>query len=165
MKDEIGFDLEEAHTHFAKITNGRTWELLTQERRTEEQDFEMQYAAISSLYHWSQVGTALHQQRGEWLIAHVYTVLGFGGAAHRHASRCYALTQANQDLMQDFDTAYAFEAMARAKALQGEIEEAKSFYEKAREAGEAIRDEEDRSIFMGDFESGDWFGLISKPGN
>ena len=38
----------------------------------------------------------------------------------------------------------------------GKVEEAKHYYEKAREAGEAIADEKDRSIFMGDFEAGEW---------
>lgn len=160
MNKEIGFDLEQAHTHFAKSTNGRTWELLSKEERSAEEDNEMEYAAVSSLYHWSQVGTALHKQRGEWLIAHVYTVLGYGDAAHRHAQRCYELTQANKDLMQDFDIAYAYEAMARTLAIQGETEEARSYYDMARQAGGGIRDEEDRSIFMGDFESGNWYGLI-----
>ena len=64
----------------------------------------------------------------------------------------------NLDMMNDFDVAYAYESKARALALHGDKEEARKFYEMAREAGAAIVDEEDRSIFMGDFESGDWFG-------
>ena len=156
MKSEIGFDLELAHAHFAKATNGRTGELLSKDNRTEAEDFEMQSAAHNSIYHWTQIGTALHLQRGEWLIAHVLMSLGFGNAAHRHATRCHDLTQSNLDLMQDFDVAYGYEGIARANGLIGNLEAAKPYYDKAREA---IADEEDRGIFMTDFEAGEWFGI------
>jgi hypothetical protein len=63
------------------------------------------------------------------------------------------------DLMADFDIAYAYEAQARALALSGEMNEAEAHLENAQAAGEAIADEQDREIFMGDLEGGEWFGL------
>jgi pentatricopeptide repeat protein len=153
------FDQEAVHRDFAKRLNSRTWELLNNVDRTEEDDLEMEYGAVSSLYHWSQCGTALHKQRGEWLLAHVYTILGYSAASLRHATRCHTITLKYPDLMQDFDLAYAYEGMARSLALAGEMEEAKSFFQKAKEAGVAINNEEDRTIFLGDLEAGDWFGL------
>lgn len=83
----------------------------------------MLHASHASLYHWLQVGTGSHHQRGEWMIAHVLTVLGNGNEAVRHANRCLELTEAHSDLMEDFDLAYAYEAMARSTALAGNIEE------------------------------------------
>ena len=159
MKQEIGFDLKLAHEHFAKSTNGRTWELLKKDARTEAEDFEMQAAVYASIYHWMQIGTALNLQRADWLIAHVLIGLGDAKAALKHATRCYQYTLENPDLMQDFDLAYGYEGIARANGLMGNVEAAKSYYEKARAAGEAIADEEDRGIFMTDFEAGEWFGI------
>jgi hypothetical protein len=62
--------------------------------------------------------------------------------------------------MQDFDLAYAEEGIARALAIVGRLEQAKQHYDKAKTAGEALVDDEDREIFMGDFGSGDWYGLV-----
>lgn len=82
-----------------------------------------------------------------------------GKKALKHATRCYEQTRANPDLMQDFDIDYGYEGIARANSLIGNVEAAKSTSEKARAAGEAIADEEDRGIFMADLETGDWFGI------
>jgi hypothetical protein len=159
MEDTKTFTLEEAHTHFAKSLNGRVWELLQQTSRSQEENDEMLHAAHACTYHWKFVGNALNQQRGQWLISHVHVVLGQAKEALRHAERCFEITQANKELMQDFDIAYAFEGIARAQALLGDEKIAMEFYGLAQQAGNAIADEEDRSIFMGDFNGGDWFGL------
>ena len=43
--------------------------------------------------------------------------------------------------------------------MLGDVKIAKEFFELAQQAGNIIADDEDRSIFVGDFESGDWYGL------
>ena len=115
--------------------------------------------AHTSLYHWLQVGTAVHQQRGEWMLAKVYTVLGMADIAILHARRCLALTENYQDQMEDFDRAFAYEGIARASALSGNQQEANKYLEMAQAAGEAILDTEDKEIFMGDLNSGEWYGV------
>ncbi len=90
---------------------------------------------------------------------HVHVVLGHGQEALRHAERCLGLTQSNKSLMKDFDIAYAFEGIARAQAMVGNEKVAKEFFDLARQAGDVIADEEDKSIFMGDFDGGEWYGL------
>ena len=160
MNTEVSFDIQAAHEHFAKSTNGATWALLENEDRSLEDEFEMIMTAHASLFHWAQIGTALQLQRGEWLIAHVYTILGLGDAALRHATHCLDITENNLEQMQDFDKAYAFEGMARALALEGKLDEAKAYYQKAQSAGQQISDEEDRAIFMSDFTAGEWFEVI-----
>ena len=159
MEEIKTFTLEEAHKHFAKTIHGHVWELLEKPSRTEFENEEMLHAAHASLYHWKFVGSALNQQRGEWLISHVHVVLGHAKEALRHAERCFQLTQANKDLMQDFDIAYALEGIARAQAMLGDESIAREFYELAHQAGNVIADDEDRSIFLGDFAGGDWYGL------
>ena len=159
MDETKTYTLEEAHKHFAQSTNGRVWELLQKPSRLPSEDEEMLHAAHACAYHWQFVGTAVHQQRGEWLISHVHVVLGHGNEALRHAQRCFELTESNRDLMHDFDIAYAFEGMARAHAMLGDHRIAKEFLILAEQAGNAIANEEDKSIFMGDFDGGQWYAL------
>jgi hypothetical protein len=159
MNETRTYTIDEAHEYFAKSINGRVWELLQKPSRSPSEDGEMLHAAHACTYHWQFVGTAVHQQRGEWLISHVHAVLGHGNEALRHAQRCFELTELNRSLMQDFDIAYAFEGMARAQAMLGDHRIAKEFLVLAQQAGEAIANEEDKSIFLGDFDAGNWYGL------
>jgi tetratricopeptide (TPR) repeat protein len=153
------YTLEEAQIEFAKRTNGQVWKLLEKTDRTPAEDEEMECAAFASLYHWLQAGTQVHHQRGEWLIAHVYTILGEAESALKHANRCLELTEAYKNQMEDFDIAYAYEGMARANALSGNIEAAEKFLGLAESAGEEISDAESKKIFMGDLNSGAWHGI------
>jgi hypothetical protein len=161
MDETKTYTLEEAHKYFAQSINGRVWELLQKTDRSQSENDEMLHAAHACTYHWQFVGTAVHQQRGEWLISHVHVVLGHAKEALRHAERCFELTNSNKEMMQDFDLAYAFEGLARAQAMLGDHRMAKEFFDLAQQAGNAIVDEEDKSIFMGDFEGGNWSGLRS----
>lgn len=159
MSDEERYTLEEAHREFGKRTNGQVWNLLAKPDRTAVDDEEMILNAYASHYHWLQIGTMVNQQRGEWLIAHVYTVQGKADLALDHAERCLQISEAHRAQMADFDIAYGYEGIARAKALAGEREEAAKYREMAHSAGEAINDSEDKEIFMGDLIGGPWFGL------
>jgi hypothetical protein len=159
MDETTKYTLDEAHKYFAKSINGRVWELLQKLNRSQDENDEMLYAAHACTYHWKFAGTAVHQQRGEWLISRVHVALGQALEALRHAQRCFELTEANRDQMKDFDIAYAFEGLARAHAMVGDQQMAEEFLVLAGQAGEAIANEEDRSIFMDDFDGGNWSGL------
>ncbi len=159
MNEAKTYTLEEAHQHFAKTLNGKVWNLLQKPERSKSEDELMIYAAHASCYHWLNAGTGLHHQRAEWLIAHVYTELGIADSALRRASRCLELTSEFADSMKDFDRAYACEGLARANALAGNRDEALKYIQRAEETGQAISNDEDKSIFFGDFNSGNWHGL------
>ena len=57
--------------------------------------------------------------------------------------------------MAPFDLAYACEAIA----LAGDEHEATRYLELAREAGTRITNPEERQIFEGDLNSGNWYGI------
>lgn len=159
MTSEERYTLEEAHSEFAKRTNGLVWNLLAKNDRTPAENEKLEYAAFASLYHWLQVGTEVHHQRAEWLIAHVYTVLGEAYPAIKHANRCMQLTEEHKSQMEDFDIAYAHEGMARANALSGNREVAEKHLGLAESSGESISNEQSKKIFVGDLNSGDWYGV------
>jgi hypothetical protein len=119
----------------------------------------MVHAAHASCCHWLAVGTGVHHQRGEWLIARVYSELGVAEAALRHAHCCQELTEEHAGLVEDFDRAYAFEGLARAHAVAGNQAEAREYLELAQNAGKAIADEESRKFFVGDLAGGNWYRI------
>jgi hypothetical protein len=159
MSDEKTYTEQEAHRHFAASLNGEVWTLLGKPDRSQAEDERMIHTAHASCCHWLKVGTGVHHQRAEWMIARVYSELELGKAALRHARRCQELTQEHADLMEDFDRAYAQEALARANAVAGNRAEARKHLQLAEEAGQAIADEESRKFFVGDLADGDWHGL------
>jgi hypothetical protein len=159
MTNPQTYTLEDAQLHFAKSLNRTVWELLERPWRSRAEDEMMVHAAHASCYHWLQIGTGLQHQRGEWLIAHVYTELGIVDAALRHAARCLEITKEFPDQMRDFDRAYGYEAVARANALAGNQKGAQEYLRLAEEAAQAIRNSDDRKNFFGDFNGGNWYGL------
>ena len=159
MEKNQTFTLSEAHLSFAKSLNNMAWDLLQKPNRSKSDEEMMVYAVHASAYHWLQVGSGLNHQRAEWLIAHVYTDLQLTDEALRHAARCLELTHEFEDLMEDFDWAYAYEGLARAYALDGRPDEARQFLQLAEEKGKSIQNEEDQSIFLGDFNGGNWYGV------
>jgi hypothetical protein len=159
MDDERLYTLAEAHGEFASQLNGEVWELLDTTDRSSADDERMLYAVWASAYHWLRAGTAVHHQRAEWLLARVYTVLGDAPAAIVHARRCLELTETSPGEMAPFDLAYACEAIARASTLAGDEHEATRYLELAREAGTRITNPEERQIFEGDLNSGNWYGI------
>jgi hypothetical protein len=88
MSEEGRYTEQEAHAHFARSLNGEVWGLLGKAERTPEESERMVHAAHAWLYHWLFAGGGVNQQRGEWLVANVYSQLGLGQAALRHARRC-----------------------------------------------------------------------------
>ncbi|TFG16403.1 MAG: hypothetical protein EU530_11850 [Promethearchaeota archaeon] len=144
---------EEKNTHekFGKSLFNRTWELMDKKDRTPKEDIEMIHTAHASAYHWSQIGEPINFQRGEWQISRVYAVLNQPLACLFHAQRCLEITSQND--IKDFDLAFAYEAMARAHAISGNIEEKEKYIKCAKKAAEIIKDEEDKKYTLSEIES------------
>src|SRR2546430_4478406 len=143
----------DAHREWGQRANQRVWELIGEGRPTDEHRVrEAIDAAHASHWHWLFAGGALEDQRGEWLLSHVYALIGDGNAALEHARRCWEITEAEG--YADFDRAYACEALARAFAVSGDTAAANEWRTRAAEAGALITDDEDRAIFETDLASG-----------
>ena len=111
-------------------------------------DDRMLHAAHASRYHWGQVGEAKHLARGEWQCSRVYTVLGRAEPALHHARRCLAYCEYGK--VEDWDLPYAYEAIARAYLTAGEPEQAATYAQLARDAGEKVADPGDREHLFED---------------
>ncbi len=122
------------------------WSLMDIADRTPAQDDEMVHAVHASRHHWSAIGGPENFARGEWQCSRVYAVLGRGEPALHHASRCLALCLDNG--FNDWDLAYAYEAVARAHATAGDLEAAREAVAQARAV--SITDAESATMLESD---------------
>ena len=117
--------------------------------------------AKASLYHWKHSPNfqPINEQRGEWMISRVFSVLGKGESALSHAKKTIALTEKHR--LKDFDLAYAYEALARANAALENTDKCKKWLKKAKEAGNLIEGKENKKHFIGDLEMEPWFNSLN----
>jgi hypothetical protein len=122
------------------------WRLM----ETREDDDRMLHATHAMAYHWGEAPECRpeNKARAEWQISRVYCVLGRAEPAVWHSQRC--LDWCERAGLGDWDLAYAYEALARAHGLAGSAE-AVGWKAKARAAGDAIADPEDRRHFDEDY--------------
>jgi hypothetical protein len=148
------FDLSTAHRWFAAELNNNLWRAMEAGRWSADEAEQSIHAAHASCHHWMQVGNISHHARAECLVANVYAAAGFGESALRHALRCQELIEDSPHAFEDWDFAFAYDALARAFTLTGDTGEAEHSLQQAQTVGDAIVDEEDRSIFLKWFEVG-----------
>jgi hypothetical protein len=149
----------ELHRRLGAELNNRTWALLDGDADPAVSDEALLYGAYASTYHWMQVGTPINQARGEHLIARAALRVGDAEAALRHARRCLELAEAHPDEAEDWDLAFAHEALARAHAALGDRDAGRQHLDRAAALGQAIEDQEDREAFVAELAKGEWFGL------
>lgn len=141
----------EAHRRLGIDLFNRTWTLMETEGRTAEQDDELLHCAHASAYHWMQCGTQANRARSEWQCSRVNVVLGRPEAALAHARRCLELVEGAPEEMEEFDLPGAYEALARAYMLAGDLDEARRYRDLGVAATAEIEDEDDRRIMETDF--------------
>ena len=132
------------------LFNG-VWRLIEQEDRTVEDDDRMLHMVHASRYHWGQVGTAANLGRGEGMCSRVYSVLERPEPAMHHARRYLEICQEHG--IGDWDLAFAYEALARASAVAGDMEQARSWTEQALAAAEDIAEDGEREVVLADLET------------
>mgnify|MGYP006883057269 CR=1 FL=1 len=123
------------------------WGLIDKKDRSSSDDLEMISLAHKSLHYWIQAGgTILNIVRGEWMISHVYSVLGIGEAALYHAKTCFEETLDNE--IKDFDAVFAFEAMAFAYKVLNNIELKDQYLKEAYELVDHVEKKEDKDYCL-----------------
>lgn len=157
---------EDLHRKFGVEGNNETWRLLAEGGpggdASQQDKARFLYRAFSSAYHWmeSESATPINWARGEHLIARAAVAVGEGELALKHAQLCLELCQANSDASEDWDFAFAEEAIARAHALLGDSERATAHHGRAAGLGATIADDDDREVFLEELAREPWFGLV-----
>ena len=141
---------EEQRALGAELFN-RAYALMEKADRTPDEDTEMLHCAHASAYHWAQVGSPANRSRSEWQCSRVYAVLGWVEPALHHARRCHEIVEAHPGEMEDWDLPAAYEALARAHMVAGDVAETQKWAELGRAATARIVDGEDRAVIEADF--------------
>jgi hypothetical protein len=137
------------HTRLAKELFNRTWDLLDRDR-TPEGDAELLGTALASWYHWRRAGDAENHAISDWQVARVLAVLGDGRRSASYAETSLALCR-DHDLG-PFLTGYAYEGLARAAWVAGDLQERDRMVIAAREAASEIPDGDDRQMLLDDLD-------------
>jgi DNA-binding transcriptional MerR regulator len=128
-----------------------TWDLMEKENRSRDDDDAMLHMAHASRHHWGQVGKHVNFARGEWQCSRVYAVLRRAEPCLHHAQRVLDICQ--EQGLGDWDLAFAYEALARGHAVNGDLEQARAFTEQALAAAEDIAEDGDRDLLLSDLET------------
>jgi hypothetical protein len=120
------------HREIAVGQFNRTWDLIEAAERTEDDNVEMLTAAMTSRWHWSQIGTAENLATSDWQVAHVASLLGNGDLALTFARR--NLAAAEELGWGGWRLASAHEGMARAWATAGSPDRRNAHIEQAEQA-------------------------------
>jgi DNA-binding transcriptional MerR regulator len=130
-----------------------TWRLMELEGRSRDDDDRMIHTAHASRYHWAQApgSTPANLARGEWQISRVYAVLGRPEPALHHARRVLDICQENG--IGDWDLAFAYEALARARAVAGDAAQARHHTDQALAAAKDIAEDAERQLVLADLET------------
>ncbi|GGQ47780.1 hypothetical protein GCM10010166_14830 [Couchioplanes caeruleus subsp. azureus] len=139
-------DRELARTLFQQ-----TWALLEQESRSSDEDERMIHMAHASRFHWDAVGDDQNRAIGEWQCSRVYATLGRAEPALHHARRC--LHYADRPGTDAWLVASAYEGLARAQAVAGDLQAARDSRSRAVALAETVGDVEDRKIVMADIDT------------
>jgi hypothetical protein len=149
---------KEEKIQLAKSTFNEIWNYIDRLPSLKAWEKEMMIAvAHASRYFWGLVGEPLNFQRGEWILSHVYTLIGRSETALHHAQQCWDLTE--KEKLQDIDLAFAYEGLARAYALSNNEKKAKETFIQAKKAADSIHKKEDQDYFLEELKKGPWFGL------
>ena len=140
-------DLDD-HRQLAVDLFNHVWTLIETPDRTPMQDDEMIHAAHASRYHWGEVGKPQNLARGEWQCSRVYALLRRAEPSLWHARRCLALCEEHG--IGGWDIAFAWEAIARASAVDGDRAAVEEALGRARELGALIVEDEDRELLLSD---------------
>jgi hypothetical protein len=132
------------HRQVAVATFNQAWELLETPVRSPERDRALLGLAFTSRYHWGVVGGDEEHMVGDWMIAHVASILGLGSLAERYASS--ALDTCRVNGWTDWRLASMLEGMARASAAIGDDHGRDRYAAEARRVLETVEDKEDREL-------------------
>jgi len=68
-----------------------------------------------------------------------------------HAQRCLDICEQHADNVEDWDVAFAYEALSRANRVAGNDGDARRYEEQGRRLAEQIEDPEDQEIVLKDY--------------
>ncbi len=128
-----------------------TWDLIDKKDRTDLDNINMIHTAHASRFHWGEIGKPLNFARGEWQISRVYALLNMPESALFHGKQSLEFCTANN--IEDFDLAFAYEAIARAYMISSDKTQMQKYIDLATKAAENIEKQANKDYFLSELKS------------
>jgi hypothetical protein len=153
LATEPEFDSDAAHRFFSANCFNKAWDLIDKPSRTLEEDEEMIRLSLASIWHWTQRKdhTRINLSVGYWQLSRIYTLLQQPENARHYALLSLNLLPSDEAL--PFYRAYAYEALARAELVAGDIIKQAEYRDKALQLAEDVADPEDKQQLLRDLET------------
>ena len=125
VSNEPEFDAPLGHKKFAAAAFNHAWDLIDLKTRTDDDVRQMLDAAHASSWHWRHRDDATPQNRSiaDWQLSRVHALAGNGAMALDYGN--LSLVTANETGL-PFYISYAYEAIARANWVLGNLDDART---------------------------------------
>ena len=148
MTKEADFDPTAAHKHFSTTCFNAAWGLIGKKDRTAEDDEEMIRLNQASMWHWTQREdcTDKNLSIGYWQASRIHAMLGRAEAALRYGQ----LSLKHGRDQGPFYHGYAYEALARAEVVGGNMDKAREYLAQAADLAAMVEEEDDKQYLLSD---------------
>jgi len=145
------FDLAAAHKYFAADCFNKAWDLIEKPERTSEDDRLMVALNQASIFHWLNRAdcTSENLSVGFWQASRIQTLLGRADEARRHAETCLSYSHS----LKPFYVGYAYEALARAEFMAGDLATGEAHLQHAQRHAASIENKDHQTMLLKDLES------------
>jgi len=145
------FDMAAAHKYFAAHCFNAAWDLIEKPERSAEEDRLMVALNQAAIYHWLNRPDCEPKRLsvGYWQASRIQAILGNAADARNYAEVCRDYSTGQNPFL----LGYAYEAMARAATVAGNIGEAAKQLALAKEQAALVSEKEDRELLQKDLAS------------
>ena len=149
VSNEPEFDAPLGHKKFAAAAFNHAWDLIDLKTRTDDDVRQMLDAAHASSWHWRHRDDATPQNRSiaDWQLSRVHALAGNGAMALDYGN--LSLVTANETGL-PFYISYAYEAIARANWVLGNLDDARTALAAAEEQLQLVIVDDEISLLRPD---------------
>lgn len=150
MAKKADFDLQSAHKYFAAECFNRAWDYIDKPVRKKNEDDQMLQLSLTSLWHWTQRKdcTPTNLSIGYWQVSRVYALLRQADNARRFGKLCLEAAQGKEVL--PYYKGAAYEALARAEMVAGDLNEMEKYLIQAHQIAASLPNLEEKKMLLAD---------------
>jgi tetratricopeptide (TPR) repeat protein len=150
MVKKTDFDIQVVHGYFSKECFNRAWDYIDKPVRTKSEEDAMLHLSLTSLWHWAEREdcTPTNLSIGYWQVSRVFALLGQTDNARHYGELCLEASQ--KDDVLPFYLGYAYEALARAALVAGNLDEMEEFLNKAKQVAAKLPDPQAKQQLLSD---------------
>lgn len=150
MAKKPDFDLSVAHKYFSADCFNKTWDYIDKPTRKTNEEDAMLCLSLASLWHWTQREdcTNTNLSIGYWQVARVFALIRQADNARHYGELCLEVSQ--KEGVEPFYLGYAYEALARAEHVAGNLDKKEDLLIQAHQAASSISDAEEKKMLLKD---------------